>query len=83
MRKGFLIYEEILRKYIVIYEEAVTHIDFATNPFWISLYVRKILLYFFISVGRKTANNVPKPAMEQGKRSVAKKTKLGSSSSPC
>ncbi len=40
-RKGFLIYEEI-RKYIVIYEEAVSHIWFATAPFWISLYMRKI-----------------------------------------
>ncbi len=38
MRKGFLIYEE-MRKYLVI-----SHImyDFATAPFWISLYMRKI-----------------------------------------
>jgi hypothetical protein len=37
MRKGFLIYEE-MRKYLVIYEEAVIRIlyDFATAPFWIS-----------------------------------------------
>jgi hypothetical protein len=45
MRKGFLIYEEMrkyLRRRLVIY-------DFATNPFWISLYMRKY--YFrFISV---------------------------------
>jgi hypothetical protein len=34
MRKGFLIYEEI-RKYLAIYEEAVSHTvyDFATAPF--------------------------------------------------
>ena len=48
MRKGFLIYEE-MRKYLVIYEEAVSLIkyDFATAPFWISLYMRKILFSFF------------------------------------
>ncbi len=34
MRKGFLIYEE-MRQYLIIYEEAVSHIqyDFATDPF--------------------------------------------------
>jgi hypothetical protein len=33
MRKGFLIYEE-MRKYLTIYEEAVSNIhDFATAPF--------------------------------------------------
>ena len=37
MRKGLLIYEEMC-KYLPIYEEVV--------PFWISLYVRKILFYF-------------------------------------
>jgi hypothetical protein len=41
MRKGFLMYEE-MRKYLVIYEEAVVIYDFATAPFWISLYMRKI-----------------------------------------
>jgi hypothetical protein len=41
MRKGFQIYEA-MRKYLTIYEEAVSHIDFATDPFWISLYMRKI-----------------------------------------
>jgi hypothetical protein len=35
MRKGFLIYEE-MSKYLVIY-------DFATAPFWISLYMRIFL----------------------------------------
>jgi hypothetical protein len=40
MRKGFLIYEE-MRKYLVINKEAVS-LDFATAPFWISLYRRKI-----------------------------------------
>jgi hypothetical protein len=43
MRKGFLIYEEMrkyfpyLRRPLVIYPY-----DFATAPFWISLYMRKI-----------------------------------------
>ncbi len=51
MRKGFLIYEGT-RKYLTIYEEAVSHIlyDFATDPFWISLSMRKIFIFFFISV---------------------------------
>ncbi len=50
MRKGFQIYEK-MRKYITIYEEAVSHIyGFATAPFWISLYIRKIWFSFFISV---------------------------------
>jgi hypothetical protein len=43
------VYEE-MRKYLVRYEEAVIVIyDFATAPFWISLYMRKILFSFFIS----------------------------------
>ncbi len=44
MRKG-LIYEE-MRKYLVIYEESVSHIqyDFATAPF---LYMRKIYFLFY------------------------------------
>jgi hypothetical protein len=45
MRKGFL-YEE-MRKYLVIYEEAVSHIqyDFETAPFWI--YEEIFLLLFY------------------------------------
>jgi hypothetical protein len=45
MRKGFLIYEE-MRKYLTIYEEAVSHIlyDFATDPFCILM--RKTLIYY-------------------------------------
>ncbi len=39
MRKGFLIHEE-MRKYLTVYE------DFATDPFWIFLYIRKIWLSF-------------------------------------
>jgi hypothetical protein len=31
IRKGFLIYEE-MRKYVVKFEEAVSHYDFATAP---------------------------------------------------
>jgi hypothetical protein len=50
MRKGFLIYEE-MRKYLTIYEEkAVIHIwlcNCATDPIWISWYVRKILFDFY------------------------------------
>jgi hypothetical protein len=50
MRKGFLIYEE-MRKYLVIYKETISHIyDFATAPFWISLYLRKLLFSFFITI---------------------------------
>jgi hypothetical protein len=50
MKKGFLKYAEI-RKYLVIYEEAVTQIyDFSTTHFWISLYMRKILFSFSISL---------------------------------
>ncbi len=45
MRKGLLIQYEEMRKYFPIYEEAVSH-DFATAPFWISLYMRKIWLSF-------------------------------------
>jgi hypothetical protein len=32
MRKGFLIFEEML-KYLVIYDEALAIYDFATDPF--------------------------------------------------
>ncbi len=46
MRKGFLVYEE-MRKYLVIYKEAVIVLyDFATAPFWISLY-RKFCFLFY------------------------------------
>ncbi len=45
----FLVYEE-MRKNLVINVETVTH-DFATAPVWISIYMRKILISFFISVG--------------------------------
>jgi len=48
MRKGFLIYEE-MRKYLVIYEEAVSH-SFPTTPFWISLFMRTKFFLVFISV---------------------------------
>ncbi len=48
-RKGFLIYEE-MRKYFPIYEDSLRSplviYDFATAPFWISLYMRKILVSF-------------------------------------
>jgi hypothetical protein len=49
MWKGCLIYEE-MRKYLIIYEKRplVIH-DFATAPFWISIYMRK-MLFSFLSV---------------------------------
>jgi hypothetical protein len=47
IRKGFLIYEE-LRKYLVMRRPLVIY-DFATAPFWISLYMSKIL-FSFLSV---------------------------------
>jgi hypothetical protein len=48
MRKGFLICEE-MRKYLVIYEtvRALVIYDFATAPFWISLYMRIFFLLFY------------------------------------
>ncbi len=45
MRKGVLLYEE-MRQYLSIYEEALVIYDFATDPNWISLYMRKIWFYF-------------------------------------
>ncbi len=47
MRKGFLIYEE-MRKYLVINEEAVSHIWL-----WISLYMRKICFSFYQCICRR------------------------------
>ncbi len=53
IRKGFLIYEE-MRKYLVIQyiRKPLVIYDFANSPFWISLYMRKIVFsfFFFISV---------------------------------
>ncbi len=48
MRKGLLIYEE-MRKYLVIFEEAISHTvyDFATGPFLID---EENFVFFFISV---------------------------------
>ncbi len=50
MRKGLLIYEE-MRKYFPIYcmSTPLVIYDFATAPFWISLYMRKIW-FSFLSV---------------------------------
>ncbi len=49
-RKGFLIYKE-MRKYFPIYcmRRLLVIYDFATAPFWISLYMRKIR-FSFLSV---------------------------------
>ncbi len=49
MKKGFLIYEEML-KYSPYMRRPLVMYDFATAPFWISLYTKKIFFYFFISV---------------------------------
>jgi len=35
-----------MRKYLTIYEEAVSHIWLCTRSLWISLYMRTILFYF-------------------------------------
>jgi hypothetical protein len=45
VRKGFLIYEE-MRKYLTIYEEAISQIRLCNGSF----YLRKNLIFFFISV---------------------------------
>ncbi len=49
MRKGFLIYEEI-RKYLTIYEEAVSHCNCSFLTLHI-LYMRKILFQFLSAYG--------------------------------
>ncbi len=48
MRKDFLSYGEIL-KYLVTYEETLAIYDFATDPFWTSLFMEKIF-FSFLSV---------------------------------
>ncbi len=51
IRKGFLIYKE-MRKYLTIFEEAVSHIymyDFEPDLFWVSLYIGEIF-FSFLSV---------------------------------
>ncbi len=52
LRKVFLIYEE-MRKYLTIYEEAVSHIWLCN----LSLYMRKILFYF-LSVCPKSSTKL-------------------------
>jgi hypothetical protein len=54
MRKGFLIYEE-MRKYLVIFEEAVspTYLTLQPPRICISLYMRKIF-FSFLSVLQTT-----------------------------
>jgi hypothetical protein len=51
MRKGFLLYEET-RKYLTIYEEAVTLViyDYATDPFLVNFLIYEENSIFFISV---------------------------------
>ncbi len=50
VRKGFLIYEE-MRKYLVIYEEAVSSIWLCTQSRLNFLKYEEYLNFFFISVG--------------------------------
>jgi hypothetical protein len=49
MRKGFLIYEE-MRKYLVIFGEAVSHIWLCTRSFLYFLIYEENFILFFISV---------------------------------
>ncbi len=67
MRKGGLpiLYEE-MRKYITLYEEAVSH-DFATDHFWIPLHIRKIWFSFFQCNTHSMQERVDlaKPALSQ------------------
>jgi hypothetical protein len=55
MRKGFLIYEEML-KYFPIYEEAVSHICMTLQLFHSEFPYDENLIFFFISVTSK--NNI-------------------------
>ncbi len=50
MRKGFLINEE-MRKYLVIYEEAVSHIWLCNRSLLDCLIYEENFVFFFISVG--------------------------------
>ncbi len=57
MRKGFLIYEEMANIYPYMRRPLVIY-DFATDPIWISLYLRKILFSFlpvYTVYGRKNS----------------------------
>ncbi len=51
MKKGFLIYEEIPQIFNHIWEGRYSYMNvhFATDPFWISLYMGKIVFFLFIS----------------------------------
>ncbi len=53
MRKGFLLYEEMI-KYLTIYEEEAdshTVYDFATTPILNILTYEENLIFFFVSAG--------------------------------
>jgi hypothetical protein len=50
MRKGFLIYEE-WRKYLTIYEEAVSHLGLCNRSHLNFLIYEQNFSFFFISVG--------------------------------
>jgi hypothetical protein len=70
MRKGFLIYEE-MRKYLVIYEEAVSHIRLCNCSLLNFLHMRKIYFLFYqcrieyeiYHAVRRCANNPPIPSV--------------------
>ncbi len=55
MRKSFLIYEEI-RKYLVIYEEAVSHIWLCNHTLLDFLIYEENFVFLFISVVLKSLN---------------------------
>ncbi len=67
MRKGFLRYEELRKyEYLTINEEDVSH-DFATDPFWIPLYIRKIWfsIYQCNTHSMQERVHLAKPALSQ------------------
>jgi hypothetical protein len=54
MRKGFLIYEEMRKKYLTLYEEAVGHILLCTRSLLNFLIYEENFIFLFISVTKKT-----------------------------
>ncbi len=69
MRRGFLIYEK-MRKYLVIYEEAVCHIWLCNRSLLVFLINEENFVFFFISALYKniqlyiSENEVAKPGFQ-------------------
>ncbi len=65
MRKGFLIYDE-MRKYLTMHmrRPLLVKYDFATDLFWILLYMMKIF-FSFLSVCRKQIKILSKSACDR------------------